>query len=79
MHNREAWRKLLEVAGMVDTAYGLALLADYRCADSLIIPEELEAAQQAPMAAARMLLLQAKALLSDLEPVISELEERAAS
>lgn len=73
-----AWNVLMEVSRLVDTAYGLALLADYECADSLCIPEELEAARNAPMAAARVLLVQAKELLNNLEPLISKLEREAA-
>lgn len=78
MRERSAWDALMEVSGLVDAAYGLALLADYECADSLCIPEELEAARNAPMAAARVLLVQAKELLNNLEPLISKLEREAA-
>ena len=73
-----AWISLMEVSRLVDAVYGLALLADYDCAESLCIPEELEAARNAPMAAARVLLAKAKWLLSDLKPVISKLEREAA-
>ncbi len=78
MRERSAWDALMEVSGLVDAAYGLALLADYECAGSLCIPEELEAAQRAPMAAARVLLLRAKALLGDMEPALSKLKREAA-
>ena len=72
-----AWNTLMDISRLVDTAYGLAILADYDCADSLRIPAELEAAQSAPMAAARLLLAQAKDLLDSLEPRISKLERIA--
>ena len=72
-----AWNSLMEVSQLVDAVYGLALLADYDCAESLCIPEELEAARNAPMAAARVLLVKAKVLLSNLEPIISKLENEA--
>lgn len=78
MPNRTAWNTLMDIYRLVDTAYGLAILADYDCADSLGIPAEQEAATHAPMSAARILLEQAKELVNNLEPVIRKLEERAA-
>jgi hypothetical protein len=78
MCNHTAWNTLMDISRLVDASLGLAILADYDCADSLCIPEELEAARNAPMAAAKVLLAQAKELLDNLEPVISKLEREAA-
>ena len=78
MLKRTAWNTLMDISRLVDTAYGLAILADYDCAEGLGIPAELEAAQAAPMSAARLLLAQASALLNDLEPIIGKLEREAA-
>ena len=78
MCDRTAWHTLMEISRLVDTAYGLAILADYDCAEVLGIPAELEAAQAAPMSGARLLLAQAKELVDSLEPVISKLEREAA-
>ncbi len=77
MGKPSAWNTLMDISRLVDTAYGLAILADYDCADGLRIPAELEAAQSAPMTAARLLLAQAKDLLDSLEPRISKLERIA--
>ncbi len=76
--NRTAWDTLMDISSLVDTAYGLAILADYGCAKWLGTSAEREAAQAAPMSAARLLLAQAKGLLDALEPVISKLEREAA-
>ena len=78
MRNRSAWNTLMDICRLVDTAHGLAILADYDCADCLGIPDEKEAATSAPMSAARILLGQAKALLDDLEPILRKLEDGAA-
>ncbi len=78
MLERSAWHTLMDISRLVDTAYGLAILADYDCAEGLGIPAELAAAQAAPMSAARLLLAQASELLDNLEPVISQLEREAA-
>lgn len=78
MLERTAWNTLMDISRLVDTAYGLAILADYDCAEGLCIPAELEAAKAAPMSAARLLLKQAKDLVDSLEPVISKLEREAA-
>lgn len=70
-----AWNTLMDIYRLVDTAYGLAILADYECADGLAIPAELQAAQSAPMSAARLLLAQAKDLLDSLEPILRNIEQ----
>jgi hypothetical protein len=75
--DRTAWRTVMDIQTLVDTAYGLALIADYDCSDNLCIPAERQAAQAAPMSAARFLLEQAKDLLNDLEPAVSQLEREA--
>ncbi len=72
MRNEEACNRWLDVTQLVDTAYGLALLANYNCADGLCRPAELEAAQAAPMDAAARLLKQAVDLLPSLEPRAGE-------
>ena len=75
--DRTAWRTVMDIQTLVDTAYGLALIADYDCSDNLCTPAERQAAPAAPMTAARFLLEQAKDLLNDLEPVIRRLEREA--
>lgn len=75
---RTAWHTVVDLLDLVDTAHGLTLLAAYDCATDLLIPAERDAAEQAPVRAARILLAQAKALLDDLEPVVRELEREAA-
>ena len=75
--DRTAWRTVMDIQTLVDPAYGLALIADYDCSDNLCTPAERQAAQAAPMTAARFLLEQAKDLLNDLEPVIRRLEREA--
>jgi hypothetical protein len=67
MINSELWREWNELAMMIRTAYGLALLADCDCASDLCIPEEQEAAREAPAAACRI-LREACALVNELEP-----------
>jgi len=78
MDKRNAWSTLMDIGRLVDTAYGLAILADYECADGLGIPAEREAAERAPMSAARILLAQAKELVDSLEPFLRNLEREAA-
>lgn len=68
MLNRETWITWGEISRLVDTALGLALLADYDCADPINDPNEQDAARRAPMAAAQILLKQAAALLPQIEP-----------
>lgn len=70
---RETWESWNEITRLVDTAWGLALLADYECAAALGVPEERDSARQAPMTAACLLLKQAKDMLAQIEPnTISE-------
>lgn len=78
MDKRNAWNTLMDISRLVDTAYGLAILADYECSNGLGIPAEREAAEHAPMSAARMLLAQAKALVDSLEPCLRNMEQEAA-
>lgn len=68
MSNSELWREWNELAMMIKTAYGLALLADCDCASDLGIPEEQEVAREAPAAAACRILREACALVNELEP-----------
>jgi hypothetical protein len=67
MADRNTFQVWNELGSLVDVAYGLACLADYECYDSLCIAEEREAAQHAPMHAARLLLKRAKVLVDQLE------------
>lgn len=73
-----AWHVVMDISSLVRTAYGLALLADYDCSDKLCNPAEREAAQEAPMSAARLILAQAGQLLDTLELLVSDLEKQAA-
>jgi hypothetical protein len=77
MSERTAWDILMEISQIVDTAYGLATLADYECFESLSQPEERDAARRAPMAAARVLLARACQLTDECEPLISRMERKA--
>lgn len=68
MADRDTFLVWNELSSLIDVAYGLACLADYECHDSLCIKEEREAAQHAPMHAARVLLERAKNLVDMIEP-----------
>lgn len=71
--SRQKWFVWSEITRLVDTARGLALLAEHDCAAALGVPEERDSARQAPMTAACLLLKQAKDMLAQIEPnTISE-------
>lgn len=67
--SRETWDIWSEITRLVDTARGLALLAEHDCAAALGVPEERDSARQAPMTAAGLLLKQAKDMLAEIEPI----------
>jgi len=66
--SRQKWFVWSEITRLVDTARGLALLAEHDCAAALGVPEERDSARQAPMTAAGLLLKQAKDMLAEIEP-----------
>lgn len=71
MGDRTTWEKWNEANSLVDVAYGLAILADYDCADTLLDEEEKETARHATMHAARLCLRRAAALMNEIEPLES--------
>lgn len=68
MANSTPWDNWSEVSSLVYMAYGLAILADYECSDSICSKEEREAAQSAIARAARLGLSRAAALMDIIEP-----------
>jgi hypothetical protein len=70
MNNNDTWNRLMEISGLVGTAWGLSLLASGDCAQSFAISKEREYAERAPAAAACVLLKRAFELLDELEPLM---------
>jgi hypothetical protein len=70
MDNNDIWKKLMEISGLVGTAWGLSLLASSDCAGSFVIPQEREYVERAPAAAACVLLKRANELIEELEPLM---------
>jgi hypothetical protein len=71
MDDNDTWKKLMEISGLVGTAWGLSLLASSDCAESFAISQEREWAERAPVAAACVLLKRACELIDELEPLVN--------
>lgn len=67
MTNRETWDKLMEITQAVEDAYGLALLADCDCANS-IADKAAREMHSALISATCVLLENAATLLVTMEP-----------
>jgi hypothetical protein len=68
MLERATWDNWSEASSLVHMAYGLAILADYGCADSIVSREEREVAQSAILGGAHLALRRAAALMDVIEP-----------
>ena len=72
MLDRKTWDTWSEASAAVDVALGLALLADYDCANSIASAEEKSTARGALSSAICGLLKKSAALLVEIEPKTTE-------
>ena len=68
MLDRKTWDTWSETSAAVDVALGLALLADYDCANSIASAAEKDTASRALSSAICGLLKKSAALLQEIEP-----------